>query len=258
MRAWPHTVPATTRYHPLAHHRRRGDLGRAGDLAQGDVRRRAVRLPRCRRCARPGGGGAWRRLPACAAGAAGRRPRRLGGQYDPQTLSPAQGRSFELPSIAVQETVEVVRYLMTIPEPSPEVVDAIEGAVAWLEQVRIEGLRLETFELNRSNTGSIAPAGIVAVEDPGAPPLWLVSTMRRTTASCWPRARASAWPTTPRSRASAAPATTGSGRWPAPLLSKEIRAGAPAWPGSGARFVRLPGPANRRRPKETQQPCAAG
>ena len=58
----------------------------------------------------------------------------------------AQGRTFELPAIATQETVGVVRYLMSIPSPSPEVIAAVEGAVQWLRQVELTGWRLQTFD----------------------------------------------------------------------------------------------------------------
>ena len=36
------------------------------------------------------------------------------GQYDPKTLRPAMGRAFELQSIVSQETVEMLRYLMSV------------------------------------------------------------------------------------------------------------------------------------------------
>ena len=52
----------------------------------------------------------------------------------------------ELPAIAGQETVGVVRYLMSIPAPSPAVVAAVDGAVAWLRRVEITGWRIETFD----------------------------------------------------------------------------------------------------------------
>ena len=63
------------------------------------------------------------------------------------TLQPAQGRKFELPSIMVQETVSTLRYLMRIPQPSPDVIAAIEGGAAWLRKVQLQGLRLETLSL---------------------------------------------------------------------------------------------------------------
>ena len=51
-------------------------------------------------------------------------------QHDQRTLEPAQGRISENPSLSGAESVGVVRYLMSIESPSPEVVAAIEGAVA--------------------------------------------------------------------------------------------------------------------------------
>ena len=68
------------------------------------------------------------------------------GQYDAKTLQPAQGRKFELPSMAAQESVGVVRYLMSVPQPSADVVASVEGAVAWLRKVEITGWRIETFD----------------------------------------------------------------------------------------------------------------
>lgn len=96
------------------------------------------------------------------------------GQYDAQTLQPAQGRSFELPALATQESVEMVRYLMSIAEPSDEQVRAIEGAVAWLKKSRLEGVRLETVELEQPVKYPYHTATFDRrlVEDPNAPPLW--------------------------------------------------------------------------------------
>ena len=42
------------------------------------------------------------------------------------------GQPVELPAIATQETVGVVRYMMSIPSPSPQVRAAVDGAVQWL------------------------------------------------------------------------------------------------------------------------------
>ena len=41
----------------------------------------------------------------------------------------------------------MVRYLMSISNPSPDVVQSIEGAVSWLQRSRLDGLKLETFTL---------------------------------------------------------------------------------------------------------------
>jgi PelA/Pel-15E family pectate lyase len=95
------------------------------------------------------------------------------GQYDSQTLQPALGRSYELPAIVAWETTGVVRYLMGIERPPPEIVRAIEGAIAWLERSRLPGLRIETFPaepVKYQYHTSTTDRRLVA--DPAAPPLW--------------------------------------------------------------------------------------
>lgn len=89
-------------------------------------------------------------------------------QYDAQTLEPAKARTYELPSIAGDETVGVLRLLMRIEDPSPEVRRAIEAGVAWLEASKVTGIRLE-----RTEDPSL-PKGydLKAVEDPNAEVLW--------------------------------------------------------------------------------------
>lgn len=96
------------------------------------------------------------------------------GQYDPETLEPAMGRTFELPSIAVDESVSMLRYLMSIPDPSNDVKAAIEGGVSWLRKVAIHGTRLESFDLPepikfRFHTTTFDRR---LVPDPDAPLLW--------------------------------------------------------------------------------------
>ena len=65
-------------------------------------------------------------------------------QHDELTLAPAQGRISELPSISGAESVGVVRYLMSIESPSPEVIEAVEGAVHWFRQAAVNGVRVVT------------------------------------------------------------------------------------------------------------------
>ncbi len=95
------------------------------------------------------------------------------GQYDPITLAPTRGRSFELPSITSRETVEVLRYLIGIETPPPEVVAAVEAAAAWLQASAITGWRLETVAADAVDFQyhiSVEDRRLVA--DPTAPPLW--------------------------------------------------------------------------------------
>ncbi|GAB2880641.1 hypothetical protein GCM10027046_05950 [Uliginosibacterium flavum] len=64
-----------------------------------------------------------------------------GGQYDENTLQPAMGRAFELASISGGESVNVVRFLMSIEKPSAEVQQAVQDAVAWLDSAKITGVK---------------------------------------------------------------------------------------------------------------------
>jgi PelA/Pel-15E family pectate lyase len=95
------------------------------------------------------------------------------GQYDRQTLRPALGRSYELPALVAWESTGVLRYLMSIPAPPPDVVRAVEAGVAWLERSKLPGLRVETFAaepVKYQYHSSSADRRLV--QDPGAPPLW--------------------------------------------------------------------------------------
>jgi PelA/Pel-15E family pectate lyase len=89
-------------------------------------------------------------------------------QHDEVTLEPAQARTYELPSISGSEGAQIVRFLMTIDPPTPEIRAAIEGAVAWFEAVKLTGIRVEATVDPSQPTGEDR----VVVEDPSAPPLW--------------------------------------------------------------------------------------
>ena len=56
-------------------------------------------------------------------------------QHDAVTLEPRPARSYEHASLSGRESVEIVRFLMRRP-PQPEVVEAVDAAVAWLRMVR--------------------------------------------------------------------------------------------------------------------------
>lgn len=82
-------------------------------------------------------------------------------QHDAVDYSPRPARSYELVSISGGESVGVVRFLMSLDDPSPEVAEAITAAVAWFESVKLTGIRLTRIDGDRT-----------IVEDPDAPPLW--------------------------------------------------------------------------------------
>lgn len=83
------------------------------------------------------------------------------GQHDEVDFSPRPGRSFELASLCGAESARILRFLMSLDRPSPEIVRAIEAGVAWYAKVRITGVRVARQDGDR-----------VVVADPDAPPLW--------------------------------------------------------------------------------------
>jgi PelA/Pel-15E family pectate lyase len=89
-------------------------------------------------------------------------------QHDEATLAPAKARTYEHPSLAGSESVGVLRFLMSIPNPSVEVVAAVEAGVAWLRDVRLTGLRVDTRP-DASRPGGFDRA---VVKDAAAPPIW--------------------------------------------------------------------------------------
>lgn len=58
-------------------------------------------------------------------------------QYDALTLTPSSARKMEPVSLSGLESARVLKFLMSIRRPSPEVVAAIEAGLDWLEQARI-------------------------------------------------------------------------------------------------------------------------
>ena len=145
---WPHTVPPVQSYHDkitIADEVTSGNLRLLRKVAAGKGPFAAVD-PARRRAAAAG----LARGDACVLRLQIRQGETLtgwAGQYDPVTLAPAKGRSFELPAIVSQETVAMLEYLMEDPHPSPAMIAAIEGGVAWLKRVRILGWRVEDVPL---------------------------------------------------------------------------------------------------------------
>ncbi|RKU16549.1 pectate lyase [Candidatus Poribacteria bacterium] len=87
-------------------------------------------------------------------------------QHDEKTLAPAWARSYEPPSISGAESVGVVRFLMSVEEPTPAIIAAVEGAVGWFKSVAIHGIHLEAF------TDAAGQNDKRVVADPDAGPLW--------------------------------------------------------------------------------------
>ncbi len=89
-------------------------------------------------------------------------------QHDENTFAPAAARAFEPASLSGAESVGVTRFLMSLEEPSPEIIAAVEGALAWFEHTKITGYRFETF----TDAEGRIDRRLVPDSDPAAPPLW--------------------------------------------------------------------------------------
>ncbi|AWH19487.1 pectate lyase [Stenotrophomonas sp. ZAC14D2_NAIMI4_7] len=170
---WPHSVPARTDYHDRITFADDVTSGVLTTLRQVQTAPRFAFVDATRR-ARVAS--AVQRGDACLLRLQVRQhgqPTIWAGQYDAATLQPAPGRKFELAALVTDESVGVVRYLMSIPDPSPQTVQAIEGAFAWFQANALHGLRLQTVDAPAEQFAhhrSTQDRQLLA--DPGAPPLW--------------------------------------------------------------------------------------
>lgn len=84
-------------------------------------------------------------------------------QYDELTLAPAGARNFEPIALSSSESAKVLAFLMTIPDPSPEVMRSIRAGAAWLERVALRDVVW---------TAKSPDKGRILIPGPGAGPLW--------------------------------------------------------------------------------------
>lgn len=61
-------------------------------------------------------------------------------QHDPLTLRPVAARAFEPASLSGVESAHLIKFLMTLPRPSAEVIATIEAGLAWLDAAQVRGL----------------------------------------------------------------------------------------------------------------------
>jgi PelA/Pel-15E family pectate lyase len=66
-------------------------------------------------------------------------------QHDENTLLPTNARSYELPSFSGSESVGIVKLLMKINDPSPEIIKSVKGAMEWFDAHRLKNTRWEAF-----------------------------------------------------------------------------------------------------------------
>lgn len=87
-------------------------------------------------------------------------------QHDEIDFSPRPARTFELASLSGSESVGLTRLLMSIENPSPEIVRAVDAAVAWLESAKIPGI--EVIEVKDTD----GRKDKVVKNNPAAKPMW--------------------------------------------------------------------------------------
>ena len=82
-------------------------------------------------------------------------------QHDERTLEPRGARAFELPGLSGSESAGILLLLMSLDDPGPEVVRAVDAGARWFESAKLSGLRQETIGGDKR-----------IIADPAAPPLW--------------------------------------------------------------------------------------
>jgi pectate lyase len=82
-------------------------------------------------------------------------------QHDEIDLRPRPARSYELVSKSGAESAAILKLLLSLENPSPEIRRAIRAGAEWYESAKIMGIRLERKNGDRA-----------VVEDSHAPPLW--------------------------------------------------------------------------------------
>ena len=94
-------------------------------------------------------------------------------QHSEIDFRPAKGRAYELPSICNDEGANVVLLLMSIDNPSKEIINSVQNAVKWFEDSKIFGIRVQ--EVNAPEIKyplRVSKTDRRAVNDPLAPPIW--------------------------------------------------------------------------------------
>jgi len=89
-------------------------------------------------------------------------------QHDEKTFAPRKARSYELPSISGSESVSIIRFLMSIDEPGPEIIEAVQSAVGWFQEAKLEGIR----QVRKEDKSKPRGWDKVIIKDVSAPPLW--------------------------------------------------------------------------------------
>lgn len=89
-------------------------------------------------------------------------------QHDYKTLKPTKARAYELPSFSGNESVKIVEFLMSLDKPTPSVKRAITSAVAFLDSIKITGVKVERIKDASQPSGQ----DMIVKTDATAPTTW--------------------------------------------------------------------------------------
>jgi PelA/Pel-15E family pectate lyase len=84
-----------------------------------------------------------------------------GQQHDPLSLLPVSARNYEPAVQCAAESAALITFLMRLPQPAPDVIQAVDAAAAWLHKVAIAG---QSFQRG--------PEGRRLEAAPAAPLIW--------------------------------------------------------------------------------------
>src|SRR5262245_586939 len=89
-------------------------------------------------------------------------------QHDETTFEPAPARSYEKVSLSGLESVGIVRFLMGIDNPGPQVTESIQSAIAWFKVAKLSGIKV----IEHPDTSLPKSFDMVVIKDPKASALW--------------------------------------------------------------------------------------
>lgn len=94
-------------------------------------------------------------------------------QHDNIDFHPRNARTFEPAAVCSDESVGIIYILMNVKNPDVKIIKSINAAIAWLNESKIHGIRVETIDapLENYNFHSTDKDRVV-IEDPEAPPIW--------------------------------------------------------------------------------------
>ncbi|MES2418211.1 MAG: pectate lyase [Bacteroidota bacterium] len=82
-------------------------------------------------------------------------------QYDQNTLKPAKARAFEPASLSTSESVNIVRFLMRINQPTPAVKAAITNAIKWFNAAKIIGYKFDQLPDKKDRALIADPTSVI-------------------------------------------------------------------------------------------------